>query len=240
MAFIGNNGRHSVLEEEALLFQEQEEKTEKQKWAELNHRQRLCYLKDYYLFKFLICIASAACVGFLVWSAIKPQKEPQLFFAMVHNMMLPEEKNALEQLFTELFITDPMHQEIHIDDSFPTGYESDAKLSTYLAANEIDLIVTNESHFQILAENAIFKDLNTCMSEFTKEHSKYLYWTKGYAEEVPSETSHLSVHAYGMDVSECERIKKVWHQEEKAILGIVTNCRQPENAKIAITQLIFT
>ena len=245
MAFVGKSGRHSVLEEDASLFQAQEPKTEKQKWKEMNHTQRLQYIKDYYLFKYLAILALAICAGIFVWSAIKPQKETQIFFAVVHNMMLPEEKQELEQLFAETFITDPKQQEICIDDSFPVSYESDAKLSTYLAANEIDVIVTNESHFQSLAKNGFFQDFNTFMPKFAKSHSKNLYWTDGSLDEPPEDSviDHTAVSsftaekAYGIDVSHCGLIRQSWHQEEKAILGITVNSSHPDHAAIAVQKL---
>lgn len=248
MALTGNNNHRSVLDDNASLFQITEEKSEKQKWSELTFSQRLQYFLDYYLLKCLIFITLIAVFGIIVWTMTKPQKECKLFFAIVHNAMIPEEKESLETLLTELFITDPKHEEIRVDDSFPNGYESDAKLSTFLSAQEIDLIVTNEKHFQSLAKNDCFVDLNEFMPEFSKKYASYLYQTEGYSEQTAennSDQNNISskyispVKAYGINVTNCKAIKKSWFQEEDAILGIVQNCKQQDNAVKTIKKLFL-
>lgn len=244
MALMGKSSRQSVLEDDASLFQIQEEKTEKQKWTEMDFKQRLHYFIDYYLLKCIICIGLAVFAGIVLWTVLKPQKDRELFLAVVHNSMIPEEKEALEQLFTEMFITDPKQQEIRVDDSFPVGYEADAKLSAFLAAQEIDLIVTNEEHFQALAKNDCFVNLEEFMPEFAKDHSEFLYRTEGYSEdttteETPSVKDIQNKKAYGINVTDCTRIKQSWYQEDDAILGIVQNCKQPENAAAALEKLFL-
>jgi len=242
MALIGKSSRQSVLDDGASLFQVQEEKSEKQKWSEMDPGQRLHYFIDYYLLKCIIGIGLISIACIVLWTVFKPQKDRKLFFAIVHNSMIPEEKESLEQLFTELFVTDPKQQEIRVDDSFPAGYESDAKLSAFLAAKEIDLIVTDEEHFQTLAKNDCFVDLEEFMPEFSKNHSEFLYRTEGYTEDTTAEqTSSIekaeNEKAYGIHVTDCPRIRKSWYQKEAAILGIVQNCKQPENAALALEKL---
>lgn len=244
MALMGKSSRQSVLDDDASLFQVQEEKSKKQKWSEMNAGQRLHYFIDYYLLKCIICIGLTVFAGIVLWTVLKPQKDRELFFAVVHNSLIPEEREALEQLFTEMFITDPKQQEIRVDDSFPVGYESDAKLSAFLAAQEIDLIVTNEEHFQTLAKNDCFVNLEEFVPEFAKGHSELLYRTEGYsedttAEETPSVKHPENQKAYGIIVTGCTRIQKSWYQEEDAILGIVQNCNQPENAASALEKLFL-
>lgn len=153
----------------------------------------------------------------------------QTFFAIVHNAMIPEEKESLETLLTELFITDPKHEVIRVDDSFPNGYESDAKLSAFLSAQEIDLIVTNEKHFQSLAKSDCFVDLNEFMPEFSKKYASYLYQTEGYSEQATendSDQNNISskymspVKAYGINVTNCKAIKKVGFKKKTQYLEL--------------------
>lgn len=238
MALIGKNNRRSVLDEDASLFQVQENKSEKQKWKEMDRSQKLQYFTDYYLVKCIICIAAAAAGCLFIWNILKPQKEQMLFLAVVQNSLVPEEKENLEQAVSDLLISDPKNQEIRIDDTFPSGYESDAKLSAYLAAQEIDLIITNESHFQNLAERGTFEDLNTVMPEFAKKHTGLLYWTDGYSDE-NSDTETSVTKAYGIDITDSEIFKDSWYSDEKAIIGITINSPRKDNAILAFTDLFF-
>lgn len=241
MSLIGNSNRQSRLDDNAALFQVQEEKSEKQKWSEMNMRQRLQYFIDYYLMKCTIFLILILIAGIIIWTIAKPQKERHLFFAIVHNTMIPEEKESLEQMLTNLFVTDPDHQEIRVDDAFPVGYESDAKLSAFLSANEIDLLVTNETHFRSLAKNGCFADLNQIMPAFASKHSGLLYRTEGYTDD-SAETAAVTKneeHAYGINITNCAAIQKSWYQEEPAILGIIQNCQRKENAISALENLII-
>lgn len=281
MALTGKNNHQSVLDDDASLFQIKEEKSERQKWSEMNAGQRIQYFTDYYLLKCIICIIVIAVTGIILWTVLKPQKERELFLAVVHNTMIPEKKESLEQLLTELFVSDPKHQEVRVDDSFPSGYESDAKLSAFLAAEEIDLIITNETHFQSLAQNDCFADLDEIMPEFTKLHQNFVYQTEGYREESESNLSEYDtgqiqksqtkqkkaesaesetkraetsktpaeelssgktknlIKSYGINVTNCSFLKESWFQEENAILGIVLNGKNQENASSALKQLLL-
>lgn len=241
MSLIGENNHQSVLDEDASLFQTQQEKSERQKWSELSRSQRLRYFKDYYLFKCLAVIVVVGFIGTTIWHFAKPQKEQKLSFAIVHNTMIPETKTAYEQMFTEMFVTDPDHEEVRIDDAFPDRYESDAKLTAYLSAQEIDLLVTNEEHFQMLAKNGCFENLNDLMPEFAKKHAESLYLTEGYAEESSSNRDNSidpdhteNKAAYGIDITDCKLFQEQWFHSQHAILGIVQYCEQKENAIIAL------
>ncbi len=248
MALIGNNNRQSVLNDDASLFQIPENKSEKQKWTEMDNSQKLQYFTDYYLIKCIIFIAAAAAACLFIWNILKPKKEQLLFLAVVQNALIPEEKEDLEQILSKTFITDQKKQEIRIDDTFSSGYESDAKLSAYLAAQEIDLIITNEKHFQELAEQGCFEDLNAILPEFTKKNSDSLYWTEGYTDN-ESETEQMHPHtniqnnentkAYGIIITDSEIFQNSWYNNERAVAGITQNSLQKENAKLALTDILF-
>lgn len=183
MALVGKSSRQSVLDEEASIYQTAENKTEKQKWSEMDNKTRLRYFADYYLLKCVIILAAVAGLCVVLWTILKPQKEKMIFLAVVEDSLIPEGKTALEQQMEDLFITDADTQEIRIDDTFPTGYETEAKLAAYLNAKEIDLLVTNEEHFKEMASLGSFEDLSVFMPELTQAYPELLCWTKGYVED---------------------------------------------------------
>lgn len=247
MALIGKNNHTSVLNEDASLYQAQEEKSEKQKWSELNKQQRIRYFKDYYLLKCLAAIAIAIFLGGFLWTILKPQKDPALFLAIVHNPLPQDARITLEQSFSEILLPDSDSQEIRIDDAFSESYESEVKLSAFLAAQEVDLIVTNEEHFQSLAKNGCFADLNELIPEFSKKYKGLLYLTEGYTEEATDPVSGEATDskapaqtkkAYGIDVTNSSMFQPLWSHSQRAILGIIQNCTQQENAILALEHIV--
>lgn len=232
MALIGKNNHESVLDEDASLFQIPEEKSEKQKWAEMDKNQKLHYFIDYYLLKCIICIAAAVTGTLFIWNIIRPQKEQTLFLAVVHNSLNQENEEQLEQFLSDLLITDSEKQEIHIDDSFASGYESDAKLSAYLAAQEIDLLIANETYFQELAQSGCFEDINDAMPQFASKNEDLLCWMNSSSDDGSECTG-----AYGIDISDSVFLKNSWYSDEKALIGITRSSTQKENAMLTLTEL---
>ena len=255
MPLTGKRNNQSVLDKDASIYQIQEEESEKQKWSKLNTRQRLKYFQDYYLLKFLIGILAVIIVVSVIWTTLKPRDENTLSIAVVKNYLIPEGKKALEQQLEELLITGE-HQKINIDDTFPDGYETDAKLSVYLSAQEIDLIITNEEHFKELAQRGCFEDLSTYVPDFAHGHAQQLYWTSGISQadnvvetdadfdtdtagnsgsgNIQKNANRDDVKAYGVRITDCVPFKNTWYADTEAVAGIVINSLHKENADSAL------
>lgn len=246
MSLIGKNNRKTVLNENAMLFQAHEEKTEKQKWSEMNRTQRLHYFLDYYLLKYIIIVFIVTFAGILLWRIFSPKSETKLFIAVVQNSFLPEAKQQLEEQLIDLLVTDKKHQEINLDDTFPAGYESEAKLAAYLNARELDLIITNELQFKEMAAAGMFEDIEKLMPSFAAAHKNILYRTQGYSDNdensarVSSNDQKSSLPAYGINISDCKSLQSAWtDSNSKLVLGIVYTSNRKENAKRVLTRLLF-
>ncbi len=256
MSLFGKSGRQSVLDDDSAFYQPQIKKSEKQKWLEMDAKQRLRYFMDYYLLKSIFLVSGIIIAVVILWSLIRPQKDRMLFLAIVQNSLLTEGKEQLEQELGDVLITDPARQEIMLDDSFPTGYETEAKLMAYVGSKEVDLIVTNETYFKQLAENGAFEDLNEFLPGLAEEHADLLYWTDAYIEnsstsndesekigadagQKPDSNDQIQ-KAYGIRITDCRAFKKAWYDESEAVAGIVVNSQRKENAKTAFTEYLFS
>lgn len=241
MALIGKNNHESVLREDASLFQVQETKTEKQKWKEMSWKQKLQYFRDYYFFKCLLCCFAAVLVFSFVWNALKPKKEQVLSAAVVHNFLAPEEKTKLEQHISKLLITDMEKQELRINDSLPDGYETDTKLTAYISAREVDLIITTETKFRELARTGCFENLEETMPEFSEKNKSFLFYAEGYLEEsdIQQEDASETSNAYGISLGESDLFSGIWHAGKPAVAGIIQGSRNKENARRTLEELFF-
>lgn len=247
MALMGKNNNRSALDDDASLFQVQEAKSEKQKWSQMNTRQRLQYFRDYYLIKCLICIAAAGITAAVLWSTLRPHKERVLFIAVVQDYLAPQDKAQLKEQLEQALVLDADRQEVLIDDVFPNGHESNAKLSTYLGAQEIDLIITNEERFQELAEAGCFEDLNTYLPDFAKENADLLCRSSdSSSENTPTENANQSqadpknkTAAYGIYLPDVNLIQSNPDTDLRTAAGIVKGSLKKENAAAALTDVFF-
>ena len=107
MALFGNNNRHSVLDDNSILR----------------------YFKDYYLLKCVIVSAIIITTSIVLWSILGPRKETELFVAVIQNTLVPEEKENLAQKLNDLFITAPDKQDVKLDDTFYSKYDSETKFA---------------------------------------------------------------------------------------------------------------
>ena len=262
MALMGKNNNRSAIDDDASLFQVPEAKSEKQKWSQMNTHQRLQYFRDYYLIKCLICIAAAGITAAVLWSTLRPQKERVLFIAVVQDYLTPQDKAQLKEQLEQKLVLDADRQEVQIDDVFPNGHESNAKLSTYLGAQEIDLIITNEDRFQELAEAGCFEDLNIYLPDFAKENADLLCWSSGSSSEnaltedvnqdrpdleestlagqVPAQTGpENKTAAYGIYLPDINLIQSNSDTDLGTVAGIVKGSLNKENAAAALIDVFF-
>ena len=170
----------------------------------------------------------------LIFRTSNGKKSKTTFVLPLTGFTVKMSTQKIDQVLTELLVTDSETQEIHIDDSFAEGYATDAKLSAYLAAQEIDLLITNETHFQELAKTGCFEDLNNVIPEIDSQNKDLFCWSSVSAD---SDSEHTG--AYGIDITDSEFLKNSWYSEEKAIIGIIQGSMKKENAILTLSELFF-
>lgn len=248
MSLIGKSNHESVLNSDSLLYKSEQKKTEKQKWAEMDFRQRRQYFMDYYLLKFAIILIIAGTVILLLLSIFSPKKETLLSVCFLQQLDI-EEKNNLQNAFEKLLIQDTEKQEIRIDDYFPNRYESEIKLQAYLSGQDIDLIIAEEKQFAEFASFGYFADLNDCIPNADQLYGKLLYRTKGYVDRTEknkttdstdqiedNNTNDAMIRAYGLRIPN-HFFPSLKSDSSHLIAGIVVNSEQKNYAKAAIDLL---
>lgn len=98
----GNAMKKTALDDDAYLYQKREEKTEKEKWSEMNRHQRMQYFLDYYLVKLLVFTGIILAVVLFVWNFISKSKEDTvLYVAVVDEVLQTEGTEKLKEELTE-------------------------------------------------------------------------------------------------------------------------------------------
>ena len=115
----GDAMKKTALDDDAYLYQKREEKTEKEKWSEMNRHQRMQYFLDYYLVKLLVFTGIILAVVLFVWNFISKSKEDTvLYVAVVDEVLQTEGTEKLKEELTEYLGADGKYQIIIIDVSF--------------------------------------------------------------------------------------------------------------------------
>ena len=138
--------KKTALDDDAYLYQKREEKTEKEKWSEMNRHQRMQYFLDYYLVKLLVFTGIILAVVLFVWNFISKSKEDTvLYVAVVDEALQTEGTEKLKKELTEYLGADGKYRKIIIDDSFYLDDGGLEKLEVYLYNKQIDVVIADEA-----------------------------------------------------------------------------------------------
>lgn len=226
--------KKATLGDDAALYNNREEKTEKQKWAEMNKKQRFDYFKSYYL-RPIICIAIAA--GFLVWiliSIFKPK--PDEYVKVVVNNFSYLNYQYLTDDFLERKQLDSKDNTLSFDITMNLDNDTASmqKLAVYVFAGDVDLIISGNAVFERYAPQGFMQPLDEYLDPdlFAELDSKGLiYYTEIVETEYDGSVKEVyETKPYGIYLETLDLFKEYDREGCKAMIGIVTNSKQTEHA----------
>lgn len=222
--------KESVLEEGASIYQKREKKSEKQKWSEMNRKEKRDYFKEYYRNKMIVLIIAAVGLIWLLYSILGPSVEQMLYVAVLNDYW---EDAAVEQLETDMkeyLQGDPKWEDVVIDDSFyfkddssSDAYSYIQKLAAFIFAGDVELLVADEEQFAVYATQDYFvnleEELPADLYAEVKDHLVY-YASETMQEEVP----------VGIRLGESKVFQSMKGYQEDPIVGVLVNAEHKENA----------
>ncbi len=230
--------KKTTLGDDAAIYQKREDKTEKQKWKELNSGQKKQYFMDYYLEK--VIVGAVLLFVFLLLSRhfLTRKEETVLYVAVIDETLDAAGKEQLLEQLTERYVTDGDYQKVIIDDSFYTNEDALTKLETYLFSHQVDAVIADEETWREFAAYGFFRNLDEVMDgELDFDCSDDYIYTAGYREsdgtEVSfedNETGRGEVLPYGLDISESACFTAVSCYLEDPVFAIVDGAPNLENA----------
>ena len=75
--------KKTALDDDAEIYQKREEKTEKEKWKEMDGKAKAQYFADYYLGKLIVAVIIIGVGVSLLWHFFKPKDETVLYAAVI-------------------------------------------------------------------------------------------------------------------------------------------------------------
>lgn len=237
------------LDDNATIYQKRELKSEKAKLSEMNIKEKFSYLMTYYAGKTVLTLLIIVGVFLALYSILKPKVKPVLYVVAINNSVDDDLATSLEEEISALLDIDDMEKVI-IDNTFyiqnnEEGIETNdtainqIKLTTFIAAKEIDIVIAPEGVFSQYTKSDFFINLEEELpNDIFVALSEQLYFGK---VEVNSddELDSNKTKPYGIILDNLSYYENTdFPDGEKRILGIVSNSPHKNNS-ISFIRYLF-
>ncbi|HKL98361.1 MAG TPA: hypothetical protein VJZ06_00475 [Mobilitalea sp.] len=220
------------LNENAEIYQSRKHLTEKEKLSEMSFKKKLSYLWEYYKFHAFIIIIIVIIIISVVKNIITPNIDTQLYAAVINSPIDALVLEEYEEQFEEYLDMDPIHEEAFIDSKFYFNDTSEYSVAmrqalvTYIAAEDVDIIIAPESEFA----DYVFLGLFGTISDILPTDLYSSLTDKFYISTTEDEPDEEKV--YGIYISDFEFFKSniTVTPNEPYIIGIVSNSRHQDNS----------
>lgn len=225
--------KETRLKEDAAIYSKRQDNiSEKEKWVNLDSREKVQYFKDYYL-KFVI--AGALVLAFIIWllySMLKPRPDTVLTVTLINSTMTDEASEALSASLSEYLDINRDKEEIFVDTSlfFDEEHPSEAtmasqqKFMAYAMNGEFDIIIAQEDVFETYAANGYFINLAEALpSNLYSQFNEVFYM--GKVTDTDTEDS-----PYGIYISGYQRFENLESYIQNPVIGIMANTKHKTNS----------
>lgn len=239
--------KETKLDESAGIYTKREKKTEREKISDMSFKEKVDYFKMYYLkiVIFVVCIASI--LGYLIHQTLAPRADELLNIAVINDYFDQEKvKDFVSDLDTH-FKVDPDKEKITFDYSYyisdtdmsQSTLSSIQKLSTYVSAKQIDVIITDETCFKSLMEDGYLISLSELLpADMYTELADRYFSGATRDEDLKGNITYGEQAAYGIYIDDSEIYRNSGTSIEKPVLGVISNSPNKDNTIKLIRYLL--
>lgn len=223
--------KETRLNEEAAIYQKRAPETEKEKWSEMNNKQRIAYFKDYYLKKVIVGVIVISFSVYLLITVLSPKPDSILYTMIINDYIDSDTKNAWETDLKDYYQLNPDTQELSIDDTCyilendmsQSSIAAEQKIATYIYAGQIDVIITDEALFERYASIGYFMDLADCLPTNLYEYFMDSFYMAKQEDDIKEE-------AYGIRLDDCEFYQNLGTSLKHPVIGVIASSKNVENS----------
>lgn len=231
--------KDSKLDESAAIYKQRNEvKTDKEKLKNLSTKEKFIYFNDYYRTKTIVAVVAIAAISSLAYTVLSPKPKTALYAVIVNDYLEQESVSQLTDGFSSYININPKTQQVMIDSSYLISESSSSmtmvseqKLATYLAANEIDVIITDEAQFGQYAKLGYFDNLADRLPT-----NLYSDFSDSFFLSTDPESN--SINAYGIYLDQSVVYEQAGSVLEKPIIGIIVNSKH-KTAAVDFIRYLF-
>lgn len=220
--------KETRLDDSASIYSKRNEESEKEKWSQMNGKEKWQYFSQYYLLKLCAIIVLSIFAMYLFVTILGP-KDKLIFEMVLVNSNMEESKIEEMKQEIETLLKPEKREIVMLDDSYYISEKeqgdmsSEQKLSVCYYANELDIIVANRSVFEKYAKLGFFCDLAELLptDQYSQVKEQLVFAS---TEEQKEET------AYGISLEGSKQFEKYDTQISDPVIGIVSNSKNVKNA----------
>ncbi len=221
--------RQTRLDDDAQIYNPQEQQTEKEKLKDMNFKQKLEYLWEYYRIHALAVVAIIALVIYIINSILNPGVSTKFYAALINSPIHPEVIDEFEKDFTGYLELDTNSENVVLNDTFnfnvDVTYTANVKqtLQAYVAAAEVDVIIAPEKEFAEYASyGAVIKLSDQLPTDLYSSLTDHFFISA--TEDDPEK------NAYGIYITDTKLFAENSVTKDPYIIGIVGNSKHKDNA----------
>ena len=210
--------KKTALDDEAEIYQKREEKTEKEKWKQMDRKAKAQYFVDYYLGKLIVAVIIIGIGASLLWHFFKPKDETVLYAAVIEESLDATKLADMTSELEKLCQADGRHQKVKIDDSFYLKDQALARLEVYVESKQVDVIIADQKTFKKLAGDGYFEDVDKFAknNDLSGYESLYVY---DDGESCP----------YGIALSGAEKYMDMTSYGKHPVFAVAENAQHKKN-----------
>lgn len=239
--------KETKLDDSAGIYAKRTKQTEREKLGDMTFKEKVAYFNMYYLKKVIISVCIAGIMGYLIYQTVAPRPDELLNIAVVNDYFEQEKLNDFLSDLNTHFEVEPGKEKITFDYSYYISDEdmsqnsisSIQKISTYVSAKQIDVIISDEAYFKTLTEDGFLISLSDLLPAdmYTELADKY-YTGAIKDEDLKGNVSSGPQAPYGIYIDDSKLYKSSGSAIEKPILGVVSNSPNKENTIELIKYLL--
>ncbi len=226
--------KKAKLDDDAAIYNRGPEKTDKQKWAEMNKQERWDFFKSYYLWKVIVLALALFAIGATIYSFAKPK--PNVVLQVAVNNFTYVDYSKLNDEYLALHELDPDKNLL----GFDIGYslESDSlsmqRFMVYTYSGDIDMLISGNAVFERYASQGHMQALDELIDpeRLAWFEERGLTYTSQIIE-TDYDGSVLSVgekHIYGIRLDDITLFNEFTYEKLTPVIGVILTSQKQQEA----------
>lgn len=241
---IQTDNKKTILEDNASIYSEHKDRSDKELWNGMNKKERSAWFKDYYLAPILVGIIVIAIAAYLIYDAVSGYRDTALLTTVINDSFNVDSRDSLCSDVLTFLGCDSSKEKVTIEDSYilsgSSGSNANAaaqRITSYIYAKQLDVIIADPDYFDHYASLGCFYDLREILSEEQlQKYSEYLYYPEleensdskapeGITTIRPDET-----YPCGIILSDSSVYSSLGGAQTKPVMGIIVTSQRTTNA----------
>jgi len=234
--------KKAKLDDDSFIYAKREEKSSKQKWSEMNGKERWTFFKDYYLLKLIIAVVIIVLLGKLCWDTFGPKPTEVLNVAIDSYSYLLEDFEDMQKKLYEHMELNPEEHSLRLDCNYDLNNDQGSvqRISLYLMTGELDGLIATEKNFTGYVEKDAMAPLKEVLpADLYEQLSDKHFIGHVVDQELDGTINGIGEDAvYGIYLDNIPLFSKFVERVDKPIFGIPASGVDKENAIIFLRFLL--